>query len=98
MDVDPAELRQAADQVEAVVAASEADGLSLDLSGDVGHDGLAAAMASFASSWEDGAAQLVEATRGIASGLRFTATTYEITDAFAASGLGRLIDDLVGGP
>ena len=98
MDVDPSELRQSADQVEAVLAASAADGLSLDLSGDIGDDGLAAAMSSFASSWNDGAAQLVEATQGIADGLRFSAATYELTDAFAASGLGRLIDDLVGGP
>jgi hypothetical protein len=98
VDVDPVELRRAADQVDAVVTASEADGLSLDLSGDVGHDGLAAAMTSFASSWEDGAGQLAEATRGIANGLRFSAATYELTDALAATGLGRLVDDLVGGP
>lgn len=98
MDVDPAQLRAAADQVEAAVSSSGADGLTLDLSGDVGDDTLAAAMIAFAESWEDGAAQLVEATEGIADGLRFSAATYELTDALAASGLGRLIDDLVGGP
>lgn len=98
VDVDPSELRETADQVEAVLTASDADGLTLDLSGgDVGSDELAAAMTSFAASWEDGAGQLVEATQGIASGLRFSAATYEFTDAFAASGLGRLIDNLVGG-
>jgi hypothetical protein len=50
MDVDPLQLRQAADQVESALASSAADGLSLDLSGDVGDDTLAAAMSAFAAS------------------------------------------------
>ena len=97
MDVDPPQLRQAAEQVEAALAASGADGLSLDLSGDVGDDSLAAAMASFATSWNDGAAQLVEATQGMADGLRVAATTYELTEAFVHSTVGKLLTDLVGG-
>lgn len=97
MEVDPAQLRQAADGVEAALAASGADGVSFDLSGDIGEDTLAAAMTAFATSWEDGATQLVEAAQGMADGLRFSATTYELTDAFVHSGIGKLFTDLVGG-
>ena len=46
MDVDPPQLRQAADQVEAALGGSGADGLSLDLSGDVGDDTLASLVTS----------------------------------------------------
>lgn len=97
MEVDPAQLRLAADQVEAALSAGGADGVSFDLSGDVGNDTLASAMTAFATSWEDGAAQLVEATQGMADGLRVAATTYELTDAFVESDLGKLLTGLVGG-
>jgi hypothetical protein len=98
MDVNPAELRAAADQIDALVPASGADGLRLELAGDVGNDELAAAMSAFATSWTDGAGQLVEATEGIADGLRVAATTYELTDAFVHSKIGSLLGNLVGGP
>ncbi|WP_164519635.1 hypothetical protein [Nocardioides ferulae] len=95
MEVQPSQLREAADQVDAAVTASGAAGWRLDLSGgDVGDDELAAAMVSFAESWTDGAAQLVEASEGIAGGLRVSATYYELVDTIVDTGFGWLSEHL----
>ncbi len=106
----PAAMRDAADGIDGLVgelgrlttagragAGRGVAGLELDAV-QVGHDELAAAVATFCTRWEWGVRALVQSGAEMAGGLRESLTAYENADAETGSLFSRLLSDAVGDP